>query len=51
MRKQGSIFLNCGNKIIYEEKSVNNFLKNTEQKLILCRMQELVYAENSEQFL
>ena len=30
---------------------VNNFLNNVEQKIILCRMLEIVYAENSEQFL
>ena len=38
-------------RIIYAEKSVNNFLNNAEQKIILCRMLEIVYAENSEQFL
>ena len=27
------------------------FLNNAEQKIILCRMLEIVYAENSEQFL
>jgi len=48
MRKRGTTFLNCGHKIIYEEKTVNNFLKNTEQKIILCRMLELVSVENSE---
>ena len=26
------------------------FLNNAEQKIILCRMLEIVYAENSEQF-
>ena len=26
-------------------------LNNAEQKIILCRMLEIVYAENSEQFL
>ena len=30
---------------------MNNFSNNVEQKLILCRMLEIVYAENSEQFL
>ena len=30
---------------------MNNFLNNAEQKIILCRMLEIVYAENSEQFL
>ena len=44
-------FLNSENKIIYAEKRVNNFLNNAEQKIILCRMLEIVYAENSEQFL
>ena len=29
---------------------VNNFLNNAEQKIILCRMLEIVYAKNSEQF-
>ena len=29
---------------------MNNFLNNVEQKIILCRMLEIVYAENSEQF-
>ena len=30
---------------------MNNFLNNTKQKIILCRILEIVYAENSEQFL
>ena len=30
---------------------MNNFLNNAEQKIILCRIIEIVYAENSEQFL
>ena len=38
-------------RIIYAEKRVNNFLNNAEQKIILCRMLGIVYAENSEQFL
>ena len=38
-------------RIIYAEKRVNNFLNNAKQKIILCRMLEIVYAENSEQFL
>ena len=29
---------------------MNNFLNNAEQKIILCRILEIVYAENSEQF-
>ena len=44
-------FLNSEQRIIYAEKRVNNFLNNAEQKIILCRMLEIVYAENSEQFL
>ena len=44
-------FLNNEQRIIYEEKRVNNFLNNVEQKIILCKMLEIVYAENSEQFL
>ena len=48
MRKYGTIFLNTKQKIIYTEKRVNNFLNNAEQKIILCKMLEIVYAENSE---
>ena len=44
-------FLNSEQKIIYAEKRVNNFLNNAEQKIILCRIIEIVYVENSEQFL
>ena len=44
-------FLNSEQKIIYTEMRVNNFLNNVEQKIILCRMLEIVYAKNSEQFL
>ena len=29
---------------------MNNFLNNAEQKIILCRILEIVYVENSEQF-
>ena len=29
---------------------MNNFLNNVEQKIIVCRILEIVYAENSEQF-
>ena len=29
---------------------MNNFLNNVEHKIILCRILEIVYAENSEQF-
>ena len=42
-------FLNSEQKIIYAEKRVNNFINNAEQKTILCRILEIVYAENSEQ--
>ena len=48
--KAGNNFLNNEQRIIYPEKKVNNFLNNIEQKIILCRMLEIVYAENSEQF-
>ena len=44
-------FLNSEQKIIYAEKRVNNFVNNAEQKIILCKMLEVVYVENSEQFL
>ena len=30
---------------------MNNFLNNAKQKIILCRILEIVYAENNEQFL
>ena len=48
--KTANNFLNCEQRIIYAEKRVNNFLNNAEQKIILCRILEIVYAENSEQF-
>ena len=44
-------FLNSEQKIIHAEKRVNNFLNSAEHKIILCRMLEIIYAENSEQFL
>ena len=44
-------FLNSEQRIIHAEKRVNNFLNNAKQKIILCRMLEIVYTENSEQFL
>ena len=44
-------FLNSEHKIIYAEKRVNNFVNHVEQKIILCKMPEIFYAENSEQFL
>ena len=43
-------FLNSEQRIIYIEKRVNNFLNNAEQKIILCRILEIVYVENSEWF-
>ena len=49
--KTGNNFLNSEQKIICTEKRVNNFLNNAEQKIILCKMLEIVYAKNSEQFL
>ena len=49
--KTGNNFLNSEQKIIYAAKRVNNFLNNAEQKIILCRMLEIIYANNSEQFL
>ena len=30
---------------------MNNFVNNAEQKIILCKMLEVVYVEKSEQFL
>ena len=48
--KAANNFLNSEQRIIYEEKRVNNFVNNVEQKIILCKMLEIVYAENSEQF-
>ena len=41
---------NSEQRIIYAEKRVKIFLNNAEQKIILCKMLEIVYAENSEQF-
>ena len=49
--KTANNFLNSEQRIIYVEKRVNNFLNNAEQKIILCKILEIVYAENSEQFL
>ena len=44
-------FLNSEQKIIYAKKRANNFLNNAEHKIILCKIVEIVYTENSEQFL
>ena len=49
--KTANNFLNSVQRIIYAEKGVNNFLNIAEQKIILRRMLEIVYVENSEQFL
>ena len=48
--KTGNNFLNSEQKIIYVEKRVKFFLNNAEQEILLCRMLETVYAENSEKF-
>ena len=39
---------NCANAKNSLCKRVNNFVNNAEQKIILCKMLEIVYAENSE---
>ena len=44
-------FLNSEHKIIYAKKRANNFSNNAEQKIILCKIVEIVYTEISEQFL
>ena len=44
--KTGNNFLNCEQRIIYAKEGVNNFLNNAKQKIILCRMLEIVFAEN-----
>ena len=49
--KSGNNFLNSEQKIIYTEKRVNNFVNNAKHKIILCKILEIVYANNSEQFL
>ena len=38
-------------RIIYVEKIVNNFWNNAEQEINLCKMLEIVYEENNEQFV
>ena len=48
--KTANNFLNSEHRIIYEEKRVNNCLNYAEQKIILCKILEIVYVENSEQF-
>ena len=44
-------FLNSEQKIIHAKKKANNFLNNAEQKIILCKIVEIIYIENNEQFL
>ena len=44
-------FLNSEHKMIYAKMRVNNFLNNAKQRIILCKIVEIVYSENSEQFL
>ena len=48
--KKANNFLNNEQRIINVEKRVKFFLNNAKQKIILCRILEIVYAENSEQF-
>ena len=43
--------LNNFSKIYFFRKESEQFLNNVEQKIILCKMLEIVYAENSEKFL
>ena len=47
----GVLWENSEQKIIYAKKRANNFLNNAEQKIILYKIIEIVYTENSEQFL
>ena len=48
--RSGTILLHSEQKIIYAEKRENSFLNNAEQKIILCRILEIVYAENNDNF-
>ena len=50
-KKTGNNFLNSEQKIIQAKLRVDNFLNNAKQKIILCKMLEIVYAKNCEQFL
>ena len=50
-KKTVNNFLNSEQKIIYAKKKANNFLNNAERKIILCKIIEIVYTENSDQFL
>ena len=49
--KTGNNFLNSEHKINQAEKSVNNFVNNAKQKIILCKMLEIVYVKKVKQFL
>ena len=49
--KTANNFLNSKQRIIYAKMRANNFLNNAEQKIILYKMLEIVYAKNNEQFL
>ena len=49
--KAVKIFLNSEQKIIYAKKRGKNFINNAEQKIILCKIVEIVYTKISEQFL
>ena len=44
-------FLNSEQKIIYAKKRANNFLNNAEHNIVLWKIVEIFYIENSEQFL
>ena len=49
--ENGEQFLRENSEQFYlTKKGVNYFLNNAEQKIILCRMLEIVYAKNNEQF-
>ena len=51
LRENSEQFLNSEQKIIYAKKRANNFLNNAKQKIILCKIVEIVYTESNEQFL
>ena len=44
-------FLNSEQKIIYAKKRANHFLNNAKQKIILCKIVEIVYIKNGEKIL
>ena len=46
----GVLWENSEQKIIYAKKRANNFLNNVEHKINLCKIVEIVYTKNSEQF-